>query len=158
LAPPSLIRAPTLVTSTATLVNTPRCALKNSSAPFEIAVLPTERLSIGPFIRIVYEFLVDPMPAVMAPPDLSVHQPTRNRSPWDDDVPGMPDVDPCRPSRRTSRALDIPTVCRHLRSHRESRQLMLGRLPASRRLIRTSGRIDAMTLSSFSSGATKSGY
>jgi hypothetical protein len=69
------------------------------------------------------------MPAVMASPNLAPQQPTRNRSPWDDDVPGMPDVGPCRPSRRTPHSLDIPTACRHLRSRRESRQLTLG-LPA----------------------------
>ncbi len=40
------------------------------------------------------EFLVDPSPAVMAPPDLAGQQASSDRSPGHEDVPEMPDLGP----------------------------------------------------------------
>jgi hypothetical protein len=54
-----------------------RLALKNNSAVFEIVVLPKARPSISSVCKL-HEFLVDPMPAVMASPNFSTHQSARN--------------------------------------------------------------------------------
>jgi len=67
--------------------NTPGLALKNNSAVFEILVLPIRRFSISSVIRELDEFLVDPMSAVVASPNFSMHQSARNRSSRDDDGP-----------------------------------------------------------------------
>jgi hypothetical protein len=83
----NLIRAPTLVTSHTSHPNTPRCAPKNNSTPLETAVLPVERRSISTVIRVLDKFLVDPMAAIMATPDLAVHEPAGNRAPGNDNRP-----------------------------------------------------------------------
>ena len=112
----SLIWVPTLVTSRTSQVNTPRWALKNSSAPFETTVLPTVRLSISLVIPVLDELLVGPTPPVMASPNLSIHEPTRNRSPGDDDRPKVPNAYPGRPRPRTLILFKILAACDHLQS------------------------------------------
>jgi hypothetical protein len=154
--PSSLIRAPKLVTSTTMPVVRSRCALKNSRTAFEIAVLPTARLSMSPFFRMIDVFLVDPMPAITASPNLPAHQPARDRSPGNDDVPGVPNVGRCRPSRRTSDWFDIPAVCRHSNSHRGADWRAVACRPRDGSSERRNN-VDAKTLFRFSGGATKSG-
>jgi hypothetical protein len=43
---------------------------------------------------ILDEFLVNPMAAVVATPHLSIEQPPRDRTPWDDYRPEVPDFGP----------------------------------------------------------------
>src|SRR5205814_6951541 len=117
LRPLSLICAPASVTSCTSQANTPRRALKNSSAPFEAAILPTERLSISLVIRWLYELLVGPASPVMASQDLSIHEPPRNRSPRNDDRPKVPNAYPGRLRPRTLILFEILTACDHLQSH-----------------------------------------
>ena len=47
-------------------------------------------------LRVLGEFLVDPTLPVTAPPDLPVHEPSRYRSPWEDDLPKVPYARPRR--------------------------------------------------------------
>jgi hypothetical protein len=108
------------LTSQSSQPNTPRCALKNNNTFFEAVVLPSERLSIGPVVRVLGELLVDPTLPVMAPPNLSKSEPTRNRAPRNEDGPKMPGVSPCRSSSRTFAFVRCPDVRKHLRSHGES--------------------------------------
>jgi hypothetical protein len=91
-------------------------ALKNDSAPFETTVLPTVRLSISLVIPVLDELLVGPTPPVMASPNLSIHEPTRNRSPGDDDRPKVPNAYPGRPRPRTLILFKILAACDHLQS------------------------------------------
>jgi hypothetical protein len=83
----SRIPAPTLVTSRKLQPNTPRREPKNSKAFFAIFVLPIDLRSLGVFIGILNKLFVDPMPAVMAPPDFSVKQAPRDRAPRNDNGP-----------------------------------------------------------------------
>src|SRR4051794_35276833 len=48
----------------------------------------------GNSVRIFGELLVDPAPAVMAPPDLPGQQFSGDRSPGNDDLPEVPDLGP----------------------------------------------------------------
>jgi hypothetical protein len=110
----NLIRAPTLVTSHTSHPNRPRLELKNNSTPLETAVLPVERLSISAVIRVLDKSLVGPTAAVMAAPNLSIHEPASNRAPGNDDRPKMPNLCPCR--LRAHRSFKILTVSNHLGS------------------------------------------
>jgi hypothetical protein len=67
---------------------------KNSNAPLAIFVLPIDLRSFVAIMRVLNEFLVDPAPAVMTSPYLSENEPARNRPPWNDDGPKVPDFRP----------------------------------------------------------------
>jgi hypothetical protein len=91
--------------------------LTNNSAPLlKPAVLPADRLSISLVIPVLDELLVGPTPPVVASPDLSIHEPARNRSPGDDDRPKVPNAYPGRPRPRTLILFKILTACDHLQS------------------------------------------
>jgi hypothetical protein len=68
-------------------------------------------------IRWLDELLVGPTPPVMASQDLSIHEPTRNRSPRNDDRPKVPNAYPGRLRPRTLILFKILTACDHLQSH-----------------------------------------
>jgi hypothetical protein len=98
-------------------VNTTALGTKEQQrAPFETTVLPTDRLSISLVIPVLHELLIGPTPPVMASPNLSIHEPTRNRSPGDDDRPKVPNAYPGRPRPRTLILFKILTACDHLQS------------------------------------------
>ena len=118
LSPFSRILAPALVTSHTSQINTPGWAPKNNSAPFEIAVLPTDRLSISLLTRILEELFVDPTPPVMASPNPSPHESTRNRSPRDDNPPKVPKAYPGWPRLRALIVFKILTARDHLQSQK----------------------------------------
>src|SRR5258708_2691793 len=74
--------APLLVMSVTPHERTPTCPLKNSNAPLAILVLSMDlRSPMSIRLCTLDEFLVDPTPAVVPPPDLSKNQPAGDRSP-----------------------------------------------------------------------------
>jgi hypothetical protein len=71
------------------------------------------------------------VPPVMASPNFSMHQPTRNRSPRDDNCPKVPNAYPGRPRPRTLISFKILTACDHLQSHGEKAPSGVGSLALS---------------------------
>jgi hypothetical protein len=92
---------------------TPRWAPKNSKALFAIFVLPTDLRSLWVFIRILSKLFIDPMAPVMAPPDFSVKQSPRNRTPGNNNGPQMPNFGPRRHRPSRNQLIDVVAICDH---------------------------------------------
>src|ERR1700674_4306766 len=84
--------APTFVISMTVHGRTPVCAPKNSKASLPIFVLPIDRRSS--IIRVLNEFLVDPVSPVVPSPDATDNKPSGNRSSRNDDGPDVPNLRP----------------------------------------------------------------
>lgn len=72
----------------------PRRRSKNSNAPLAIFVLPIDLRSFIAIMRVLDEFLVDPVAPVVPSPDSTQNKPAGNRSSRNDDGPKVPDFRP----------------------------------------------------------------
>ena len=111
------------------------------------------QMMIAPLSSIFGELFINPSPPITTPPDPSKHEPPCYRSPWENDLPKVPHMGPCR--SRLQRIFNcVVRVDDHSKRplREQSRQAEYNRLTALPVWARTFGEIIRCSLDSVCTG------